>query len=97
MPIYYNRTIATDAQSFWDPRKYTPDLVYVMLGSNDYSTNPTPSDEQFINGLISFLDQIHLDYPDAIIVAACSPSHTGQDWIHFYCHHLIHVICELIF
>lgn len=75
MPIYYNRTIATDSSSYWDPSKFLPDLVWVMLGLNDFSTNPHPSNEDFIQGLVALLLQVKLDYPHARIVAACPPDH----------------------
>lgn len=82
MPIYYNRTLATDPNSYWNPQNFVPDLVYVMLGTNDYSTNPVPYDAQFIGGLNQLLYQIQYDYPSSIVVAACSPlyrSHQAQN------------------
>jgi lysophospholipase L1-like esterase len=78
LPAYYNRTIATDPSTYWDPSNYSPSVVYVMLGNNDYSTQPSPSDEQFITGLTQFLLQIHMDYPSAHVAAACAPHHNGN-------------------
>jgi lysophospholipase L1-like esterase len=75
MPYYYNRTIALDASTYWDPSKgqFTPDLVFIMLGSNDYSTDPVPTDEQFVTGLTNLVKQVQHDYPNAIITTACEP------------------------
>jgi len=80
LPSYYNRTLAIyeapdkRSDNYWEPRRYSPNLVVVMLGSNDYSTEPNPSDEQFTTGLVNFLTQIHADYPQTQVVAMCSPS-----------------------
>jgi lysophospholipase L1-like esterase len=73
MPVYYNRTIATEPTSFWSPGQWKPDLVYVQLGTNDYSTYPQPTDEQFRQGYAVFLAQIRFDYPDAKLLIACAP------------------------
>ena len=83
MPVYYNRTLAplstTDVPSnYWDPSRYIPDVVLVMLGSNDYSTSPNPSDEDFTNGLVDFINVISDDYPNALIGAMCAPSNHGN-------------------
>jgi lysophospholipase L1-like esterase len=77
-PIYYNRTIAiteapTEQNNYWRPSLFTPDIVTIMLGTNDYSTQPNPTDEQYTSGLITFITQIQSDYPHASIVAICSP------------------------
>lgn len=86
MPVYYNRTLAplstSDAPTnFWSPDRYTPDVVLVMLGSNDYSTYPNPSDEDFTGGLADFLSRIKTDYPNALIGAMCAPSNHGNQCI----------------
>mmetsp|Transcript_7824 Transcript_7824/g.13185 ORF Transcript_7824/g.13185 Transcript_7824/m.13185 type:complete len:387 (+) Transcript_7824:29-1189(+) len=83
MPIYYNRTLAplsTEAEpsNYWDPSRYSPDVVLVMLGTNDYSTTPNPSDEDFTNGLVDFITLIVKDYPSTLVGAMCSPSNQGN-------------------
>jgi lysophospholipase L1-like esterase len=83
MPTYYNRTLAPlsneeEPSNYWDPTRYTPDVVLVMLGSNDYSTTPNPSDEDFTNGLVDFITLIAKDYPTALIGAMCAPSNHGN-------------------
>ncbi|CAN0088279.1 unnamed protein product [Ectocarpus fasciculatus] len=80
MPIYYNRTLGEydDTSLTWNPRHYLPDVVMVMLGANDYSTTPYPSDEDFINGLVGLLSQIYRDYPNAKVGAMCSAEPDGN-------------------
>lgn len=82
MPSYYNRTLATissvaDIANYWDPKRYIPDVVTVLLGTNVYSTQPEPTDEQFISGLTNLAILIHQDYPSAKVLLACSPALTA--------------------
>jgi len=79
LPAFYNRTIAINAApdvntNYWDPKQYVPDLSIVMLGSNDYSTQPNPTDEQFTTGLINLISHIQQDYPTSKVLVMCSPS-----------------------
>ena len=87
MPHYYNRTIATIPASsdttdpyYWKPSNFEADIVLVMLGTNDYSTQPAPSDDQFVNGLVDLLTTIIRDYPRAKghIAAMCAPMAAGN-------------------
>ena len=81
MPTYYNKTLAVidkNELNYWEPVRYQPNLVIVMLGSNDYSTEPNPTDNEFITGLTNFLDLIHSDYKDAKVLAMCAPSAHGK-------------------
>lgn len=79
MPSYYNRTIDTDTDSFWDPALFQADVVIVALGSNDYSTTPYPSDVDFISGYIAFLMKIQADYPASKILCLCEPQPGGNE------------------
>lgn len=77
MPLFYNRTLAIsdDPSLVWatPSTTFTPDVVLVTLGSNDYSTNPHPSDADFTAGYRNLIVQIQDDYPDAKIAAICEP------------------------
>ncbi|EFC37977.1 predicted protein [Naegleria gruberi] len=62
-PVYYPRTLANDANSVWEFRKtFIPDIAVITLGTNDFSTAPRPSFEQFSNGYQKFLDFIFGKY-----------------------------------
>jgi hypothetical protein len=81
MPVFYNRTIATAGPSesnYWKPSLFVPDVVLVMLGTNDYSTQPNPTDAQFTQGLVDLLSVIQRDYPSAKIAALCAPLRAGN-------------------
>lgn len=81
MPLFYNRTIATRSDLYWEPSRYTPDVVLVMLGTNDYSTTPRPSDDRFIAGLVNLLTTIRKDYPKAKIASMCAPMRADRQCI----------------
>jgi lysophospholipase L1-like esterase len=81
MPIYYNRTLATDSTLYWNPRNYIPDIAIIALGANDYSTEPNPSDEDFQTGLTNLVNQIKTDYPSAKIVLMCEPGPSGNQCV----------------
>lgn len=83
MPGYYNRTLATEAatsveNNYWMPHRYSPNLVMISLGTNDYSTQPQPSDDQFISGYVNFIHQIQKDHPTAKILTICQPLNNGN-------------------
>ena len=75
MPTYYDRTLGSsdDSSLLWDSSSYVPDIVLVSLGSNDYSTLPNPSDEEFTSGYLSFLSRLSSDFPSALVVCLCEP------------------------
>ena len=74
MPVLYNLSISTDPSSYWKPSNYIPTEIFVLLGTNDYSTKPYPSDSDFTNGYIKFINQIFSDYPSAKkLYAMCAP------------------------
>lgn len=66
LPAFYNSTLGSmvgDPANYWDPHFYSPDLVMIYLGANDYSTDPHPTDEEFVGGYQRFVAQIKSDYP----------------------------------
>lgn len=71
LPAYYNSTLGSvvgDPANYWDPKNYSPDLVIIYLGANDYSTDPHPTDEEFVGGYQRFVAQIKSDYPSSRIL-----------------------------
>jgi len=78
MTAYYNRTLGNKPlgnDNYWDPNvsSFIPTMILVHLGTNDFSTKPTPTEEQFTTGLINFVGVLHNDYPNAKIGLICSP------------------------
>ncbi len=59
--------------NYWDPKNYEPQVAIVMLGTNDYSTQPQPTDDQFTTALVDFVHQIESDYTNAKVLLLCAP------------------------
>jgi lysophospholipase L1-like esterase len=77
MPELYDRAIPTEAGSWgfaWEP-----DAVVVNLGTNDFSTDGDPTEEQFAAAYEAFLAHIRSGYPDALILCAVAPLLSGGD------------------
>ena len=82
LPFYYNRTLgwnptdkgfAEGDDLYWNPTTYQPDMILVLLGSNDYSTEPVPDTSVFIAGFSALVQQMQGDYPHSKIALLCSP------------------------
>eukprot|EP01027_Heterolobosea_sp_BB2_P025618 GEZU01039316.1.p1 GENE.GEZU01039316.1~~GEZU01039316.1.p1 ORF type:complete len:141 (-),score=34.83 GEZU01039316.1:303-725(-) len=76
--MYYSRTLANDPTDKWNFNQYQPDAVVVNLGTNDYSTQPYPPQDIFIDGYINFLTGLHEHYGnDVPILTVCGPLISG--------------------
>ena len=56
------RTFDMDPAPRWDFRGCTPDIVVIKLGSNDFSTDVTPSEQAFNASYAQALDQLRAAY-----------------------------------
>jgi len=69
----------TDSISPWDFSRYTPDLVVIALGTNDFSEGdgkkprPDLDGDAFVNDYTQFVGRVHKNYPDARILLLNSP------------------------
>jgi hypothetical protein len=69
----------------WDFSQFTPDVVSICLGTNDFSggDGATPraafDPEKFIPAYVDFLRTVHGHYPDAQIVITNTPMLSGQN------------------
>ena len=70
MPVLFERTFADDPASTW-AFSYTPDVVVVNLGTNDFSTGDPG--QPFVDAYVAFVAQIRTHYPAAWIIVAMSP------------------------
>lgn len=79
MPIIFPRANPNEAASTWDFGLFTPDVVIVMIGGNDFAIGQ-PVDEgpatltDFTNAYDSFVTTIRSKYKDAHIFLVTSPS-----------------------
>ena len=72
-PVYFNRTIAVSAEPVYTFTDYQPDAVISNLGTNDYSTEPTPPQREFEDAYHNFIQQIRSAYGNIPIFLACGP------------------------
>lgn len=65
---YYYETLFGDASDQkWDFTQWTPDLVVICLGTNDFSTQPHPDDDMFTEDYHKLINRIITNYPSAKI------------------------------
>jgi len=74
MPSVYDRTFPDNATPQWDRTKYTPNVIVINLGTNDFSAeafaSKTVNRTAFVNSYISFINKLRDYYPDATVVCA---------------------------
>lgn len=62
VPSYYNRTLMNQDDLLWDFAAWVPDAVVIKLGTNDYSTEPAPPANLFIEGIHGLIQQVNDAY-----------------------------------
>ena len=64
MPHRYKQLFNTEKEPLWEPSMaaYTPDMVVIYLGTNDFSTSQQPNEEYFRNNYIDLLQSIRKNY-----------------------------------
>jgi lysophospholipase L1-like esterase len=79
MPVYYDRTLPNDAASKWDHSRYEPDAIVVNLGTNDFSTDSDPSQQDFQGAYEQFVTNIRSKHPNAKILLTNGSMLSGED------------------
>lgn len=70
------RTFDMDPASRWDFRGCTPDIVVIKLGSNDFSTDVTPSEQAFNASYAQALDQLRAAYGEVPVLCVAPSDNT---------------------
>jgi lysophospholipase L1-like esterase len=90
--VYESAYLEIDSNQRWDFNRYTPDVVSIALGTNDFSdgdgkTARLPFDSAiFINTYVSFIGTIYSHYPNTQIALLTSPMLSGAKRdLHFAC------------
>ena len=78
MPKLYERAIGNLSDSVWG-FDWQPQLVIINLGTNDYSTDHDPTDEDFVDGYAGLLAMIRGHYAEAYILCTVGPLLSGSD------------------
>ena len=71
MPVLFERTLADTDGSTWTFSGYTPDVVVVDLGTNDFAQGDPG--QPYVTAFEQFLARIRSAYPSAWILVAQSP------------------------
>lgn len=70
MLVRYQRTLADDANSRWDSRRYQPDAILINLGTNDYWEGSVSDDYRAnMKTLIAMVQQDYAHKPVYLIVS----------------------------
>lgn len=69
-PAFFERAVPDDGGSAWDHAAYTPDVVVVSLGTNDFgaSAGPPPEREPWVAAYAALVRRIREVHPSAGIV-----------------------------
>jgi len=83
--VYENTEMGSNTSHPWDFKKYSPDIVSIALGTNDFSTGDgkrprLPFDSAtFVNHYIDFVQLVKSKYPSAQIALLSSPMVNGDN------------------
>lgn len=74
----YGRTLPASAESKWDFAAWTPDVVVINLGTNDFNAKENPEEAGWVEAYVGFIKQIRARYPKAPIY--CALGTMLSDW-----------------
>lgn len=72
LPSIYLRILPYDTTTLWDPSQWIPQVVFINLGTNDFSIG-APDKTAFTTAYVDFVEQIRSQYPNAHIYCALGP------------------------
>ncbi|MDQ8204606.1 GDSL-type esterase/lipase family protein [Pelagicoccus sp. SDUM812003] len=71
-PQLFERVLPDNESLQWNHDRFSPDLVTVCLGTNDFSQG-IPEREHFVSAYVAFVRRIHEVHPNARILLISSP------------------------
>ncbi len=75
---YYDRVLPDAAAAKWDFSAWTPDVVVINLGTNDFGGKGNPEEAGWVAAYVEFIKQIHARYPKAPVY--CAVGTMMSDW-----------------
>lgn len=72
IPQLFERSLPDDPSSSWDHSAYTPDLILICVGQNDYN-NAYIGAWDYAQAYVQFIDRVHALHPMAKIIIMSSP------------------------
>jgi lysophospholipase L1-like esterase len=76
MTDYYERTLPDRPDSAWDFKAWTPQLVVMNIGTNNFATYD-PGETRYVRIYTNLFDRIRKAYPNALIVCLLGPMLTN--------------------
>ena len=73
MPSLYDRTCCFDSTIVWDFMSWIPQVVFINLGTNDFSTQPYPDKSVFQGAYTQLIDRVQSQYSEVTIFCLCGP------------------------
>jgi len=83
LPFYYESTLMNRPEVKWDFKLWVPDVVVINLGTNDFSAEPKPAAEQFINAYTALIEKVRGYYPEAAIFICEGPAQSEPFFDYF--------------
>lgn len=80
-----NGTFDKIPDNIWNFKDYTPNLVVINLGTNDFSTKPYPLKEEFLASYDIIITQLRKVYGDVKILCVAQPHGYAFDYLKEYC------------
>jgi lysophospholipase L1-like esterase len=77
MPAYLGQAKAEKEQPVWDFGRWVPDAVIINLGTNDFSTEPSPPEQVFAQGYEALIADVRRVYPNVPIFCVAGPRMRG--------------------
>ncbi len=78
LPDFYNRTLPHPLELKWNFSAWTPDVVIVNLGTNDFRGKTNPDEAGWVAAYVEFIKRIRAFYPKAPIYCVQGPM--MSDW-----------------
>ncbi len=72
LPAIYDRVLFQDPALLWNSARFTPDVVCINLGTNDFSTKGV-NQEKYATSYLSFVKMLIGRYPEVRIVLLMGP------------------------
>lgn len=75
---YYDRVLPDPTAAKWDFATWTPDVVIINLGTNDFTPRGNPDEAGWVAAYVAFIKQIRTRYPKAPVY--CALGTMMSDW-----------------
>ena len=72
MTDFYEKTLPARAESVWDFKAWTPQLVVMNIGTNNFATYD-PGETRYVRIYTNLFDRVRKAYPQALIVCMLGP------------------------